>query len=109
MTNGRYAGFLCRNLHTSALLTQHKSLKHNKLKIEQKSFYHLESAWQGPSGPTMVRRLYANLMVTGWVGGMVNGWADRRAGNQDIFFSSSPSLSFRQKSSEEGGESPLVI
>ena len=38
MTNGRYAGFLCRNLHTSALLTQHKSLKHNKLKIEQKSF-----------------------------------------------------------------------
>ena len=36
---------------------------------------------------------------------LVSGWA----GNQDLSFSSSPSLSFRQKSSEEGGESPLVI
>ena len=53
----------------------------------------------------MVRRLYTNHLVTGWVGGMVSG----RAGNQDLSFSSSPSLSFRQKSSEEGGESPLVI
>ena len=31
---------------------------------------------------------------------LVSGWA----GNQDLSFSSSPSLSFRQKSSEEGGD-----
>ena len=55
----------------------------------------------------MVRRLYANLLVTGWVG----WWMDGRIGGREIkiFPSSSPSLSFRQKSSEEGGESPLVI